>query len=169
MWRTLFPDMAVASAADMDFLQWKSRGIRAVIFDIDNTLAVHGGPPAEGVKEMFLRLDSLDMAYMLLSNNGEARVQAFAEQVGAAYIHKGGKPLPGGYRRAMESLGAVPSQVLMVGDQLFTDIWGAKALGMATCLVRPIHPAEEWQIRLKRLAEKPILAAYARERGRLWE
>ena len=94
---------------------------------------------------------------MLLSNNKEPRVKSFSEAVGAEYIFKAGKPAVKNYRRAMERLGTYEENTLFVGDQLFTDIWGAKKAGIRTFLVKPIHPKEEIQIVLKRVLEKIVL------------
>ena len=51
---------------------------------------------------------------------------------------------------------------LFVGDQLFTDVWGAKRTGIKSILVKPIHPKEEIQIVLKRYLEKIVLFFYKR-------
>ena len=52
-----------------------------------------------------------------------------------------------------------------MGDQLFTDVYGAKRAGMPTILVKPIHPKEEIQIVLKRYLEKIVLYFYRKQRG----
>ena len=62
----------------------------------------------------------------------------------------------------MERLGTDKENTLFVGDQLFTDIWGAKKAGIRTFLVKPIHPKEEIQIVLKRYLEKIVLFFYRR-------
>ena len=65
----------------------------------------------------------------------------------------------------MELLGCTPKNCLFVGDQLFTDVWGAKKAGMHTILVKPIHPKEEIQIVLKRRLEKIVLYFYKKSLG----
>ena len=52
---------------------------------------------------------------------------------------------------------------IFVGDQLFTDIWGANQANIYSILVNPINPKEEIQIVLKRILEKPILHSYKRK------
>ena len=69
-----------------------------------------------------------------------------------------------GYFKAMERLGTGPADTMFVGDQLFTDIWGAKKAGMETWLVKPIHPKEEIQIVLKRKLERIVLYFYHRKK-----
>ena len=102
----------------------------------------------------------------LLSNNKEPRVKSFADAVGASYIYKAGKPGREGYLRAMEQMHTGADTTLFVGDQLFTDVWGAKKCGIMTYLTKPIHPKEEIQIVLKRYLEKIVLFFYHREKRR---
>ena len=64
-------------------------------------------------------------------------------------------------------MGLAKEEVLFVGDQLFTDVWGAKRAGMHTILVKPIHPKEEIQIVLKRYLEKIVLHFYKKSKKRL--
>ena len=124
-------------------------------------------PPADDrSKELFARLKELGYGIMLLSNNKEPRVKMFNDAVRVQYIFKAGKPATGNYRKAMERLGVDKEHALFVGDQLFTDIWGAKKAGIRTFLVKPIHPKEEIQIVLKRYLEKIVLFFYVRDQKR---
>ena len=77
-------------------------------------------------------------------------------------LPKAGKPKPSGYRKAMEQLGTDTGNTIFVGDQIFTDVWGANRAGIHTILVKPIHPKEEIQIVLKRYLEKIVLYFYQR-------
>ena len=63
----------------------------------------------------------------------------------------------------MQLMGTTPENTLFVGDQLFTDVWGAKKAGIKTYLTKPIHPKEEIQIVLKRILEKVVLFFYMRK------
>ena len=103
----------------------------------------------------------------LLSNNKEPRVAAFAEAVGGSnYIYKGGKPGVKNYKKAMELMGTSLNSTIFVGDQLFTDVYGAKRTGIRSFLVKPINPKEEIQIVLKRYPEALILFFYRRDKKR---
>lgn len=167
MLQTFYPDEDIASAYDVPYDQWYERGIRGVIFDIDNTLVRHDEPADKRAKRLFAHLKKLGMKACLLSNNKEPRVAAFADAVGGAfYIFKGGKPGVRGYERAMELMGTDRSSTIFVGDQLFTDVWGAKRAGIHSILVKPIHPKEEIQIVLKRLLEAVVLYFYRRDKKR---
>ena len=101
---------------------------------------------------------------MIISNNKEARVKPFAVAVSSRYLFKAGKPGKKGYEKAMKIMKTVPENTMFVGDQLFTDVWGAKKAGILTYLTKPIHPKEEIQIILKRLLEKIVLFFYHRSK-----
>ena len=156
----LFPDERIDSTYHIDFESLYSEGIRGVIFDIDNTLVPHGAPADERAIALFDRLHVLGLKTMLLSNNGEARVKPFAEKTGSMYLHKAGKPKKTGYVKAMELMGTDNTDSIFVGDQIFTDVWGANRAGITTILVGKIHPREEIQIVLKRMLEFFVVGAF---------
>ena len=162
MFQRFYPHHEVDSAYVIDYDTLHKKGFRGIIFDIDNTLVPHGAPADERAKKLFAHLKETGYALMLLSNNKEPRVKSFNDEVGADYIYRAGKPGKAGYIKAMEKMGTNPANTLFVGDQLFTDIWGAKKAGITTYLVKPIHPKEEIQIVLKRYLEKIVLFFYHR-------
>ena len=163
---TFYPNEIQNSTYVIDFEKWQRKGYKGVIFDIDNTLVPHDADADERSKALFEKLRELGFSTMLLSNNKEPRVKRFSEQVGSEYIYKAGKPSRKNYIKAMEEMGTKPSNTLFVGDQLFTDVWGAKRTGIYSVLVKPIHPKEEIQIVLKRYLEKIVLFFYYRKQGK---
>ena len=64
----------------------------------------------------------------------------------------------------MELMGTDVTNTIFIGDQLFTDVWGAKRTGIRNILVKPIHPKEEIQIVLKRKLEKIVLYFYKKSK-----
>ncbi len=157
-----YPDVYLDSAYEIDFEALYRKGFRGVIFDIDNTLVPHGAPADGRSIALFERLRKIGFESVLLSNNKEPRVKTFNNKVHSRYLYKAGKPAKKGYLAAMELMGTEPSTTLFVGDQLFTDVWGAKRAGILTYLVKPIHPKEEIQIVLKRRLEAVVLFFYRR-------
>lgn len=164
MLKMFYPDQAVPSAYEIPYEDLYERGIRALIFDIDNTLTEHGKTATERAIALMDRLKKIGFRICLLSNNKEGRVKMFNEKIQVDYIYKAGKPGRGGYERAMEKMGSTVKNTVFVGDQLFTDVWGAKRTGMEAWLVEPIDKHEEIQIVLKRYLEKPILYFYRKEK-----
>lgn len=164
MLEKFYPDNEAESAYVIEYEALYQKGYRGIIFDIDNTLVPHGAPADERAAALFQRLRRIGFGTMLLSNNKEPRVKMFHEGVGSPYLFKAGKPGRAGYEKAMEIMGTRPENTLFVGDQLFTDVWGAKRTGIVTWLVRPIHPREEIQIVLKRRLEAVVLYFYRRRK-----
>lgn len=165
MLQRFYPDEYVDSAYVIDYEKLYRKGYRAIVYDIDNTLVEHGAPADERSKKLIAELLKMGYQIMMLSNNKEPRVKMFCDAVGTDYIYKAGKPAQKNYRNAMQHMGTTGGQTLFVGDQLFTDVWGAKKAGMRTYLVKPIHPKEEIQIVIKRFFEKIVLYFYEKERG----
>lgn len=163
MFRMFFPDAVEASTYQIDFKQLYKEGIRGVIFDIDNTLVEHGADADERSKALFQNLKEIGIDACLLSNNKEPRVTRFNKDIGVHAIWKAGKPNKKNYLQAMEMMNTDLTSTIFVGDQLFTDVWGAKRVGMRNILVKPIAKKEEIQIVLKRYLEKIVLYSYNRE------
>lgn len=165
MFERFYPGEYLDSTYAIDFERLYEEGYRGIIFDIDNTLVPHGAPADERAKMLFRRLSELGFSCCLLSNNKEGRVKMFNEDIGVHYIYDAHKPSTKNYVRAMECMGTGEKSTLFVGDQLFTDVYGANRAGIRTILVKPIHPKEEIQIVLKRYLEKIVLAEYRRKKG----
>ena len=164
MLKTFFPDEYVKSTYDLPFEKIYEDGYRGVIFDIDNTLVMHGAPADERAKKLFERLKTIGFDCCLLSNNKEPRVKMFNEEIGVHYIYDAHKPSTKNYEKAMELMSTDKTNTIFVGDQLFTDVWGAKRTGIRNVLVEPINPKEEIQIVLKRILEKVVLYFYKKSK-----
>lgn len=150
---------------DIPIEDYYKAGYRGILFDIDNTLVPHDEPVDEKARVFVARLKELGFGICLISNNDEERVRTFADPLGVKYVYKAWKPKREGYHKGMEVLGTNLSNTLFVGDQIFTDIWGANRAGMYSILLDPINPKEEIQIILKRIPEKLIKWIYRKKRG----
>ncbi len=156
MGKGLYPDTWADNAYDIDYKALYAHGFRSIIFDIDNTLVQANKPATEKAKELFARLRSIGFKTCILSNNTGARAGTFARAVGSDVVTGALKPFPGKYREAMQVLGTDRSSTLFIGDQIYTDIWGANNAGIYSILTMPLNPSEEWWIKIKRLLERPV-------------
>lgn len=164
MFSKFFPDRYVASTYVINFEKLYEQGYRGLIFDIDNTLVPHGAPADERAVQLFERLKGIGYQCCLISNNQEPRVKMFNQDIRVNYIYNAHKPSTKNYKKAMEIMGTDTKNTLFIGDQLFTDVWGAKRAGIGNILVKPIHPKEEIQIVLKRYLERIVLYFYKRSK-----
>lgn len=118
----------------------RARGVVVLLADLDNTLVPYGvKEPTEKVRAWKEALEAAGVRLFLLSNSRRpGRAARFAEALGIPYEGHAGKPKGGGFRRAMARMGASPEQTAIVGDQIFTDIWGGNRAGVLTLMVEPI-------------------------------
>ena len=164
MFKKLYPTKYLDSSYSIDYEQLYRSGIRGLIYDIDNTLVEHGMPATERAIKLFERLRSIGFDTCLISNNKEPRVKPFADAVGSKYVYDAHKPSRKNYIRAMELMGTDTGNTYFIGDQIFTDVYGANRAGIPSILVKPIHPKEEIQIVLTRKLEKIVLFCYKRRK-----
>lgn len=120
-----------------------AKGIKLVLADLDNTLVPYKvTQPPQAVMDWKAELNANGITLFLLSNSRKpGRPGAFAEKLGIPFIGHAGKPKKKGYLAAMERMGCTPEQTVMVGDQIFTDTWGAHNAGVTPLLVKPIRLA----------------------------
>ena len=136
----------------------RAKGITLVLADLDNTLApykvLEPDPEVAAWKEA---LEREGIQLFILSNSRKpGRAQKYAEALGVPFQGHSGKPKKAGYLRAMERMGRDPRETVMVGDQIFTDIWGANRSGCVSILVEPIQLEDTFFFHLKRRWEKPF-------------
>ncbi|MCR5467081.1 MAG: YqeG family HAD IIIA-type phosphatase [Lachnospiraceae bacterium] len=171
MFSRFYPAEMAESSYDIDYEELYRQGYRGLIYDIDNTLVEHGNDANEQVIALFRRLNKIGFRICLLSNNQAPRVRRFYRGVSIKgvklhYIFNAHKPSRKNYRRAMLVMGTTKKNTLFIGDQLFTDVYGANRTGIRSFLVKPINKREEIQIVLKRPLEKAVLFFYRKNRLR---
>ena len=138
-------------------------GAKALALDIDNTLSTHHGKQLlEGLTEWLEMMKEIDVQLLLFSNSKEFRVQPFAKRLGLDYISLGLKPLPFGFFRAAKKLKVKRKELVLAGDQIFTDVLGARLAGAKVVLLDPIKPEDKLSFRVRRAAEKGLREKYKR-------
>lgn len=157
MGKGFYPDHYVKSAYTIDYEKLWEQGIRGLIFDIDNTLVYPNAPADERSIRLFEQLHGIGFKTCILSNNTGKRISTFAEEVHSPYLTGAAKPFPGKYLEAMRSMDCDLTNTVFIGDQLFTDIWGANNAHMISYLTEPLTDKEEFWIVWKRRLEKKVL------------
>lgn len=157
---SLIPDRTYASVLDIDGAALSAAGIKLLLADLDNTLAPYGAPVADqAVRAWSQGLRAQGVTLFVLSNNRSAtRAKRFSEDLGVPFIGHAGKPKPGAFHRAMAQIGVTQAETALVGDQLFTDILGARNAGVAALLVEPIRLGGNPGRYLRYLIELPFRA-----------
>lgn len=168
--RNLFkPVMVRRRLTDLDVEELRTRGIEALIIDLDNTLLPwDSDTPGPETLDWLRRARASGMRLCILTNNKKNRTQSISQTLGIRGIWSATKPFPYGFSRALSHLQVPRSRCAVVGDQLFTDILGGNAAGFATILVDPLSVREMAWTRFVRGIERTLLRrriAY-REEGR---
>lgn len=126
--------------------------------DLDDTLVSSLGESLDTTFVKWLTdLRASDVPVVILSNGQRGRVERYAKALGIRGFSLIGKPLPHAFRQGLKALGTQPHETAMIGDQLFTDVFGANVIGMISILVTPLSPGSLPHTRLFRKLEARIL------------
>ena len=156
--KRFFPDYKFNSINDIDINILNNRGIKFAILDIDNTLVPYTSPkPDDNALKFLNKLKENNIEYCFVSNNHGERINLFNEEIGAPVYPNAAKPLLLGIRKAMKTFGADKNNTVIIGDQVFTDVWGGKRAGILTILVDPIKECDTAFFRFKRHFERIIV------------
>ena len=158
--KQFIPSLFHDSFFDIDFKDLKEKGIKYIITDLDNTLIPYDiSVPTSEVLEKLKELETLGFKVVLLSNNKPARINTFTKDLVITGYANARKPLLIGIHKAMRYLGNPKlDEVVIIGDQLMTDIWGANRLGVYSILVNPIkRKTEKWYTKFNRKIEEKML------------
>ena len=161
MFEGFYPDFYFKSVSDISADFFAKNSMRYAILDIDNTLVSYKTERADERAKAFLsRLSENGIKYVFLSNNHGDRVELFAKDFDADYICDAKKPFTKGVKLAMAKIGANKAETVMIGDQVFTDIYAGKRAGVKTVMVDPIEAKETPFFGFKRYFERIVLKNY---------
>lgn len=167
MFGRFYPIEYLDSIHHIDFAVLKHKGVVGLIFDLDNTIAPFDIPePDDAIMQFFAQLTQSGFKICLLSNNSEARVTLFNKKLALFAVHRAGKPKLRGINNALAMMGTSPEQTVLIGDQIFTDIWCGNRKGLYTILVKPIAQRDELTVWFKRGIERIVVNAYLRKAGK---
>ncbi|WP_147532432.1 YqeG family HAD IIIA-type phosphatase [Bacillus marasmi] len=170
MIKKFLPDQHVKSVFEISPEKLKSRGIKAIITDLDNTLVEWDRPNATPkLIKWFDDMKKNNIMITIVSNNNEERVKAFSEPHGIPFIFQARKPMGRAFRKALAQMGVKKEEVVVIGDQLLTDVFGGNRSGIHTILVVPVAKTDGFITKFNRQVER-ILLNWFRKKGMIqWE
>ncbi|WP_080146160.1 YqeG family HAD IIIA-type phosphatase [Marinilactibacillus piezotolerans] len=152
------PTWMVRSIYQITPQQLKQNKIKAVLTDLDNTLIAWNNPEAtEETLEWIERMKEHGIKVIIISNNKAKRVSKVATILDLEFIPNARKPFQKGFKEAQEIYDLTKKDLLMVGDQIITDIKGANNAGIRSVLVKPILDSDAWNTRFNRMIELRIM------------
>jgi len=160
MLKMFYPYEYVENVFAIDYKKLYNKGYRGIMFDIDNTLVPHGDDSTKEIDELFRKIHKIGFKTLLLSNNGEERIKRFNKNIGSLYICNSEKPKVKNYLKGIEMMNIKKEETLFIGDQIFTDIYGANRSEIDNILVKYIGYYKKEKKGIRRNIEKIILKLY---------
>ena len=161
----MIPQARYLSVYEIPFAEYRARGVEVLVFDIDNTLVSYDvSCPDASLLDLFQKLTDLGFSIAFVSNNSKERVELFNRPLGFFAVYDSHKPLRKALLPVAEHFGKKGGEVLVIGDQLLTDVYAASHWGFRTAVVQPVKEKETLFFRFKRFLERRILRMYEKKR-----
>ncbi len=142
--RNFSPTYYYCSIADIDLEELRNQGIKALLIDLDNTIVPwYNYKIPRRIAEWIERAKGMGFKICIVSNGMKFRVRRLSQKLGVQFVARAVKPGLRGLRSAIDKLGVELDEVVLIGDQIFTDIWAGNRLGIKTILVRPLS---RWEL-----------------------
>lgn len=169
--RKLFmPNSYVQSVFQIDLDKLVDKGIKGIITDLDNTLVGWDvKEPTEQIKEWFKTAKDKGITITIVSNNNEERVSSFSSHLDVDFIFKARKPMGKAFNRAIKQMNIKPSETVMIGDQMLTDVFGGNRRGLYTIMVVPVKHTDGFITQFNRLIERRLLRHFRKKGYITWE
>jgi len=162
----LFPDIYVKSIYELPIEELEAKGIKALAFDIDNTVAPYDvAEPDDSAVELFAYLRKRGFKLILLSNNHKERITVFNRKLNVIAVYKAGKPRGKILKKVLYKIGVEPHEAAVIGDQVFTDVWCAHNIGATGIYSEPMCNRDQLITKVKRPLDKLIMGVYKRRNG----
>lgn len=170
MFSYLVPDLYVKSIYDIDLNKLKKRGVKGIVTDLDNTLIEWDRPEATPELMKWIKeVQSQGFSIVIVSNNNRDRVERVAKPLGVPFVHRARKPMKKAFNQALHKINIPVSKAVVIGDQVFTDVFGGNRMGLYTILVVPVAQNDGLATQFNRFMERFALNRM-RKRGLIpWE
>lgn len=134
--KNFYPDEFYKKIEDIDLNKYKDK-FKAIIIDHDNTIVKRGDLILENEVKDWLKEANENFKIGIISNNRKNKFNSIEKDYNLPIIDKALKPLPHSFKKMMKILNVKNNEVILIGDQIFTDILGGNILNLHTILVEP--------------------------------
>ena len=160
-----YPDIYAKNIFEIDYEKLKSKGIKCLVFDLDNTLVpVRSSVADEKVKALFATLKKQKFTIILMSNSLKKRVEVFKKDLKVPCFSFSMKPLKKNYKKLIKEYNFDMSEVACIGDQIMTDVWGANKMGFTSIFLDKLNKEDFKWTKLNRVVEELILRHFQRQK-----
>ena len=161
----LYPHDYIKSILEIDIDYLRENRIKGLILDVDNTLIDYDKNFLKGIEEWTKKMKKNGVKMCILSNsNKKEKIENVANKLNLPYFYFAKKPLKCGFKKAKKELKLNENQIAVLGDQIMTDVLGARRNNMHAILVEPIKEKDIWITRLKRPLENWIIKRYIQQK-----
>jgi HAD superfamily phosphatase (TIGR01668 family) len=165
LFEILRPKVYVDSVCNIDLKKLKEiKKIEGIIIDLDNTLVAWGqNEVSQKNIDWVNEAKKLGLKICIVSNTNSKRVAKLAKIFDVPYHSKYFKPFSVAFYNGLKILDTKKSETVVIGDQIFTDMWGGNRLKLLTILVSPIVKRDSIGTFLHRNLEKIIISSWLRK------
>ena len=160
-----YPDIYAKNIFEIDYEKLKDKGIKCLVFDLDNTLVpVKSSVADEKVKALFATLKKQKFTIILMSNSLKKRVEVFKKDLKIPCFSFSIDLLKKNYKKLIKEYNFDMSEIACIGDQIMTDVWGANKMGFTSIFLDKLKKEDFKWTKLNRVAEKLILNHFHRQK-----
>lgn len=164
------PNEYVQSIFQIDIDKLAASGVKGIITDLDNTLVGWDvETPTDEVRAWFKKANELGITITIVSNNNEQRVGSFSQSLDVDFIFKARKPMGKAFIKATNHMKLKPEQIVVIGDQMLTDVFGGKRRGLFTIMVVPVKQTDGLITKFNRIIERRLLQHFRKKGYITWE
>jgi HAD superfamily phosphatase (TIGR01668 family) len=164
------PNEYVQSIFQIDIEKLAASGVKGIITDLDNTLVGWDvDAPTEAVRAWFKKANDFGITITIVSNNNEQRVGSFSQSLDVDFIFKARKPMGKAFIKATNHMQLKPEEIVVIGDQMLTDVFGGKRRGLFTIMVVPVKQTDGFITKFNRIIERRLLQHFRKKGYITWE
>ena len=146
---------------------YKRNNVKTLFMDLDNTLdSYKAKEPKPRTIEYVQKLKDNDITPIIISNNKAKRVCGYADRLGIEYLASARKPFASRINKEIEKRNIQKDEVMLVGDQMMTDVLAANGAKIRVVLTEKIVKEDQWTTHINRIFDRPI-RRYHRKRNHL--
>ncbi len=165
-----YPTWTTKKFTDLDPSSLKAHNIKGVISDLDNTLIAWDLKNSDFMAKQWINtLKDANIPVIVVSNNNRKRVSKAVKNLDIPFIASSLKPLPFGINRALNKLKLSRNEVILVGDQVLTDLFAGVTARIKTVLVDPLVETDNWNTKINRFLEKPFKKRIKKAKDIQWK
>lgn len=151
------PDIYQKSVYDINYSKLSERGIKCLLFDLDNTLVFPNiKEPTKDLIDLFNNLKQ-DFKVIIFSNSPNRRLKPFGDILEVEYSYSSRKPFKKKFLEVIKRLGYDLGEIAIIGDQILTDIVGGNSVGITTILTEPLTKKDMIFTKFNRQLEKVVI------------